>query len=181
MVLVMPLAAWADSSTFEKLQTIVTEQCRGSKRNALVANGEFERQSAVASMHLMCECMPKEVERRVGADPALREMSSKQEALSLLQAAVRSCGAIHARKELASACMEEAKKDSEIADAEAHCGCVRAKVDAVTDDDLVNDSDRAYREFQARVDAKQKNQAMPPRTPSIIDGISASCKSREGR
>lgn len=155
------------------------QQCEQSRAQSLTATTDRERGAARAGVLLQCECMPAELKSLEERKDLPGEVT-EQEALGLMKPHLGRCASKALRQMLSHDCLLPENQEPGIKDQKAYCGCLSAKVDKLSDEEIANEAMGAHDDHEERVEARRDGEPAPPKRQSFMDTINNDCRAEQG-
>jgi hypothetical protein len=171
------------NGAIEATREQILQRCSSSDLstpNTMSATTEELFAKSGAEKFLNCECVPQRLAVIAASDAANRNGTLK-EAEELLRTAVTACGALMTRKYFVPICVEAGgqKPDPSIKDVQGLCDCMGAEYAKFSDEQIVEDSVAAYRDYEAQVQARKDGKPRPAAFESLIEPIEQACRAKQ--
>ncbi len=164
------------ANLIRKSNETLQAKCQAATQQLAAAKGSYQTGVRTQEKWLMCECLAPEFERLIKAEnPATITADTVTKSL---QTGLQNCSAKSMRITIPLACKEDAAKAKPPADPDTYCNCMTTGVNRLSDADLIESSARAYREFQAKVEAKSKGLPEPVFEPGEFEKLDQACKKK---
>jgi hypothetical protein len=147
--------------------------------NTMSAQTEELFAKSGAEKFLNCECVPQRL-AVIAASDAAKANGTLKEAEALVRTAVTACGALMTRKFFVPICVEagDQEPDPSVKDVRSLCDCMGAEYAKFSDEQIVEDSVAAYRDYEAQVQAKKDGKPRPAAYESLIEPIEKACRAK---